>query len=242
MDATFLYVESGTTYSQTIGLLSFRGFLEPDHLRKVGVVHETLDGGVSEQVRGFNKIIEPRVSPNTTPTQRRFLANWITSDDKTIAFGLGGVNPFISQVINDKDLESDWLYDCEYGREFTLELIDTHLYTRWDDGITGEDLMYCKLAIEMSQDATEASPEVFTTNAGKLVVMENGDPFPSFSSATHKFFVHFKSAKGSSADYPTGTVTESGGNLTVSTFPASNYTLNVAGKLIANFAIWLQPI
>lgn len=242
MDAELIYVDSGLTHSQTIGLLSFRGMCEPDHLRKIQIVHEILNGDLSAQIRGFKKIIEPRISPNTTPAQRRFLADWIASDEKTICYGLGGTNPYISEVTHDKDLISDWLYDCEYGREFSLELVDTHVYTKWEDGLTEGDLMYCKLDVEMSQDATEASPEVFTTNSGKLVVMENGDSWPSFSPATHKFFVLFKSAKGSSADYPTGTVTESGGNLTLSTFPASGYVPSADGKLHANFAIWLQAI
>ena len=94
----------------------------------------------------------------------------------------------------------------------------------------------------MNADATEASPETFTTNSGKLVLMETGVAFPSFSATTHKFFVLVKSSIGSSADYPISAVTESAGNLTFSTFPASGYVPAADGLLHANIAIWLQAI
>ena len=231
MDAIFLYTESGNIYSRTIELLSFRGMDEPDQLRKIGVIHDLLDGGISEQVRGFNKIITAQVRAITTALDRRFMAAWIVSETKVLRYG-----NYISSVVSGKDLESQWLEDCEYGREFTLELIDLNLYTEWSDGVLSDETMYIKLKVEMSQDATETSPEVLTTNVGKLVVMENDDAFPPFNSTTHDHYISVLTSDGAAAVYPVA-YTVVANNIAISTFPMSGYVPATDGKLYANIGI-----
>jgi len=208
--------------------------LEPDRLRKVSVVHEMLDGSVFEQIRGFNKIIEPRISPNTTPAQRRFLANWITSDDKIIAYGIGSSNVYISQVIHDKDLVSDWLDDCEYGREFNLELVDTHLYTQWDDG-TLEDNVIIKHDILLI--GTSASPETFTTGSDKLTLDDAGKAFPSFNDTAYSYGIIAMMANGSQATMHSTKPTVSAGNLTFDMFYGDSYTPALDGNMYVSIYI-----
>jgi hypothetical protein len=240
VDAQLFYIESGIIYSQTIGLLSFRGMLNPDHLRKIGLIHELLDGSITPQIRGFNKIIEPKVSTNTSEIQRRFLANWISSDDKSIAYGIGTVNPYVSEVVNDKDLVSDWLYDLEYGREFSLELVDTHVYKHWEDGITSDDLMYLKRDVQIT--GTVAVPETLVTGSNPLSVMENGNPWPSFSSVTHDFLVAVNADKGCEASFGIvkGSVAVVAGNLMFDIFVSDFGQAAPDGKYYACIAIFLQ--
>jgi hypothetical protein len=232
------YDYSGTSYSRTFQTLSLKGLDEPDRLHKNQIIHECLNGVLDEQVNGFRKEpIEIEFRPPFSPQDTRFLTRWFCAASKRIIYG-----NYISEGVTDDKLISSWLYDCELNRNFTVLLFDEHVYYAWNDGIVTDEDMYIKLNIEMSQDATEASPETFTTNVGQLALMETGFPFPVFNSSTHKFFVHFKSALGSSADYPIGTISVVAGNLTFTTFPANGFSPAADGKLHANFAVWLQPV
>ena len=235
MDVILFYTANGFTYSRTIELLSIRGVDEPDHLRKVGVLHDYLNGGLGEQTIGFNKLITAQVRAITDELDRRFMVNWICSETKVLRYG-----NYISSVVSDEDLQSEWLYDCEHCREFTLELIDSHVYTQWDDGVLTDDLMYLKRDVEIT--GTVASPETLTTNSGKLVLMENGNAFPAFNSTTHDFFIAVNADKGCEASFGIvkASVTVSSGNLTWQMFVSDFGQAAADGKYYASIAVFLQ--
>ena len=237
MDIILLYKQNSSWYSETFDCLVLKGMYEPDKLQRVSVTHDCLDGSVVEQIRGFNKVITATFRATATASQRRFLARWFVSERKTIAYG-----NYVSSVIVDQDLVDEWLYECEHNRQFTVTMLDTHLFTAWDDGISGEDLMYCKLEIEMDDTKTEADPELFETNVGKLQYMETGatDPFPLFDDSLYVFYVSMLASKGSAATFPIADIAIVAGNLTFKTFPASGFIPASDGKLYANFAVWLQ--
>jgi hypothetical protein len=237
---TLSYQDSGVSYSQNFQAYSLKGFFNPDAFQLVNYIHLGRDGTVSGQTFGFKRLIEIDHGPINDNDLRLFILNWLKSDFRMMSsLGLTGyVEPQ-----NPKEFRDEWINGSRFGRRFLLPLIDSNVYQLFPDVTpTSTDLMYCKLDIEMDQDATEASPEVFTTGEGKLPLMETGEAWPVFNALTHTFFVLFKSAKGSSADYPTGSVSIVAGKLVISTFPASGYVPSVDGKLHANFAIWLQPL
>lgn len=234
MDAILFYTLSGLTYSRTIELLKPRGMDEPDHLEKIGVVHDLLDGSLPEQVLGFRKIIEATVRANTTPLDRRFLAIFIVAESKALVYG-----DYVSNVVHDEELVSQWLEDCELCREFTLELVDSHVYTAWSDGTIADTDMYYTAIVEIT--GTLASPQTFTTNVTPLATDIWGNSFPAFSGSVHKASVLAIAAAYSQFVYcQIGEVTVSGGNLTWQGFASDFGTPADDGKYYVKFTISVQ--
>lgn len=206
---------------------------EPDQIQKVGVVHDLLDGSILEQVRGFHKVISPTVSANATAAERRFLAKFIVSDDKTLKYG-----NYVSGVVCDEDLASEWLEDCEYGREFTFRLVDHHVYQSWDDGITGEDLIYISDVIEIT--GTPDSPQILTTGTAPIAKMANGDDWPGFEDSTHVFLPSPVGFDGTWYGIVKASVVETGGNLSFQIFHSDTGNPASDGKFWAAVAILVQ--
>ena len=236
MDITLQYSQSGTSYSQAFGASALVGVDEPDRLHKVGVVHAMLDGTLSEQIAGFRK--EPitlKLQPSYTAVQRRFLVKWLLATTKRVIYG-----NYVSEGVTDEALVSNWLYDLEYGRAFDVQIYDEHVYHAWDDGVIVEDLMYLKRQVEVI--GTLASPETFTTNTGKLVVMQNADAFPSFNSSTHDFLIVVNGDKQCEASFSIvkDSVSVVAGNLTWQMFISDFGQPAADSKYYASIAIFLQ--
>lgn len=89
---------------------------------------------------------------------------------------------------------------------------------------------------------TEASPETFTTNVGKLAVMSTGAPWPTFNASTHKFSVH-PHGKQDARISLVNTPSVSGGNLTFQ-LAISDYgnPKPSDSKFYARITIFLQAI
>ena len=207
---------------------------EPDKLHKVGMVHECLDGSVTEQVRGFNKIITLTFKPVTTPTQRRFLASWFAAETKWIHYG-----GLTSYVVVDEDLVSSWLYDCEFNRQFVVPMRDEYIYTQWADGVILDTNMYYTAIVQIT--GTPAVPQTFTTNAVPLTTDIWGNAFPVFDGALQKFSVWGVSAKYSQFVYcQVGEVTVSSGNLTWQAFASDFGTPADDGNYWVKFTISVQ--
>ena len=183
MQAILSYDQSGVTYSDTFTLLAIKGMDEPDSIRKNAVIHEYLDGSITEQVDGFFKSpITMVFKPTTTQLERRFLVSWYLAAAKRVIYGT-----YISEGTTDETLISEWLYECEHNRSFEVKLWDEHKYYDWQDiGAQADALMYCKLNVKIT--GTSDSPQTFTTGTPPLDnPMETGttDNWPVFSSATH---------------------------------------------------------
>ena len=206
---------------------------EPDQIQKVGVVHDLLDGSILEQVRGFHKVISPTVSANATAAERRFLAKFIVSDDKTLKYG-----NYVSGVVCDEDLASEWLEDCEYGREFTFRLVDHHVYQSWDDGLTGDDLLYLSAEIEIT--GTESSPQLLTTGTAPIALMQNLSAWPSFNDDVYDFVPIPVARDGTFYGVLKGSVTESGGDLSFQVFHSDTGNPASDGKFYAAICIFAQ--
>lgn len=212
------YDQGGISYSRTFETLVVKGMSEPDKLKKVGIIHDLLSGETQEQIQGFQKRIKIGFRPPFVPTTTRFLTKWFLATRKRILYGT-----LLSEGVTDETLVSSWLYDLEYGRSFEVDFYDEHVYRRWEDtGAIAETLMYFKRDVKI--EGTEASPETFTTNSGKLALMQNGLPFPSFSDSTHDFLVALNAEKNCQATFAVvkGSVSVVTGNLTFQAF-ASDY-------------------
>jgi hypothetical protein len=209
---------------------------EPDDLELVGVSHKYLDGSSDEQIQGFRKTVTVTVPPLTTATDRRFMAKFILADVKALEYG-----NFVSQVVNvDEQMSSRWVNDCEQGRMFILRFTDVHVYHAWDDGVISDDLMYLKRDVEIT--GTVTTPQTLTTNSDALVVMENGNPFPSFNASTHDFLIAVNAEKGCEASFGVvkGSVSVIAGNLTFDIFVSDFGQTAADGKYYCSIAIFLQ--
>jgi hypothetical protein len=153
-------------------------------------------------------------------------------------YTVGPTNNYISQVIpHDSRLISEWFDSCEKCRRFTMVLDDTHIYHAWEDGLMSVGDLYFKNNVEMDPDATLESPEILTTNSGKLAVMENGQPFPVFNDVLYDHLILINPSKGTGANFPEDHSVVAG-NMQIASFPSGNYTPGAEGKLRANIAIY----
>jgi hypothetical protein len=228
------YDKSGLTYTDIFSTLAVKGLDAPDRLIKIGVVHDELNGNLEQQIRGFRREISITLKPGLSSTQTRFLEHWFDAETKRIIYG-GIIN---TEGITDKELASQWLYECEHNREFEIKFFDSTVYALWEDVLRqGDELIYIKNNVVISQDSTEAAPESFITNTGKLAVMENGEAFPLFNSVTHSFFVEVFASNGAASHYPAKHSVNGDGNMVIATFAGSGFTPALDGNLYADFAI-----
>lgn len=236
MDATFIYTANGVTKQRTITIFAIRGMDEPDDIEKIRVVHDYLNGNIEEQNNGGLKLFSITFSPLISAVDRRFLSAFFLSSNKTVVYGA-----FISQVVNnDIALISEWLNNIELGRQFTVYFTDTHVYHSFETGGVETDDMYHKLMVKF--EGTSDAPETFTTNSGKLALMENGLSFPSFSDATHTFSVIMVPNKKSQFSISIVTnASVSAGNLTWQAFVSDNQLPSpIDGFFWVDIAIFLQ--
>jgi len=217
-------------------MLVVRGMSEPDTLKKVAVVHNLLNGDTAETVLGFRKEVSMQFRPFVDPSATRFLVRWLLAESKRIK-----TETLLSEGIVDESLASTWLADLEHGRTFELTFYDQHVYQRWEDaGASADYLMYFKRDVKIT--GTWESPEVFTTNTGKLALMENGHPFPVFNSTTHDFLVALNAEKGCQATFGVvkGSVAVVSGNLTFNAFVSDYGAPADDGFFWCAIAIFLQ--
>jgi hypothetical protein len=209
---------------------------EPDEIVKIGRVHEYLDGSIGEQVRGFRKVIEFDVTPRADGSDRRFLANFILSTSKTLSY-----STYIADVVTENDnLVSEWLHECELNRQFTVRLIDNHVFQAWEDTETQADEdMYCKLNVPIT--GTSTSPQSFTTGAAPLALLETDEDWPSFSNTTHVHTVVL--TPNSSCQFTpclVGNPTISAGTVTFQAFISDFQVPASDGLYYMDFRLYLQ--
>jgi hypothetical protein len=235
VDVTLAYTQSSVTYSRTFSTLAVKGLTEPDRLHKVAILHEFLDGSLVEQVRGFRKEpLEIEFRPPFSPQETRFLTRWFLASSKLFYSGV-----IVSEGITDQELVSKWLFDLEYGRNFTVGFFDEVVYQRWDDGPTLDTNMYYSAIVKIT--GTLAAPQTFTTNVSPIAVDIWGNTFPAFSSVIHKASVIGVSAAYSQFVYcQIGEVTVSGGNLTWQAFASDFGTPADDGFYYVKFTISVQ--
>lgn len=231
MAITLVYTDSGTTYTLSLNTLSMRGVSEPDELRMVSVQHKYLDGSSEEQIRGFQKVITIDFGVIQVPAYRRFLVQFIKSEVKSIVYGT-----IASSVVNDNpNLATNWINDVEHGRRFIIRLVDSHLYTMWDDGSSDEDDVIIKHDILLV--GTSSSPESFTTGSGKLTVDDAGKAFPAFDGTVYSYGVIPIMSNGCQATMHASTPTVSGGNLVFTLWYGDSYTPAPDGNMYVSIYI-----
>ena len=231
--ATLVYLKAGNYYSRNIAFMRLIGLLEPDRLVRIAKVHECRDGSIKEQILGFHKAIQLDVAPTTTPAERRFLVGFLLGEFRSIEY-----HGLISEVIfKDAELVSQWVYECEHNRAFTILALDPFVYRRWQDGVASDTDMFYTAIVEITGTAT--SPQTFTTNVAPIATDIWGNPFPNFTSMKASI-VGIPANNSQFVFCLVGEATLIGGNLTWSCFMSEFDIPASDGKFYVKFTISAQ--
>jgi len=102
-----------------------------------------------------------------------------------------------------------------------------------------DEIMYLKRHVKI--EGTEASPETFTTNVGKLATDETAQNYPAFSDSTHVFHVEVNGTPYQDAKIHIITQPSiSGGNITFTAAVSGSGNMSGDGYAYADIAIFLQ--
>lgn len=175
--------------TRSFAALSVKGLDEPDDVRLVGVQHEYRNGVIAEQLQGFQRVITLDLGVLTDKDDRFFLLKFLTSSNRQLR--TSSQLSFVS-LVDPERFANEWMDDIEHGRRFTLSLIDEQVYRVFPTIALETEIMYLKSKVEIT--GTQASPESFTTNSGKLATDETGNAYPTFNAATHVVHVSVNGA------------------------------------------------
>lgn len=145
-------------------------------------------------------------------------------------------------ILTPEEFRNEWLFGYRHAQHFILRVTESTIHIAWPVAVEADELMYVKNQVAIT--GTEASPETFTTNVGKLATMQTVAPFPTFNDATHVFHVNINGTKYQSADIAVvkNSIAEVGGNIQFQAYV--NYGGNPAsgGNYYMDVAIFLQAI
>jgi len=224
--------------SRSYAALSIRGLDDPDETEIVGVQHQYLNGTLEEEILGFHRLPTIDLGVVQDSDDKLHIHGFLTHENRQITTA----GDFANVVLEDPThWANEWLEANRLRKRFVLKLIDSYVYTRWPILAVVDELVYIKNRVKIV--GTQASPETFTTNSGKLATDETGAAYPTFNSATHVFHV---SVNG--APYQDGKVnlvatpSVSGGNITFTAAVSDGGNPSSDGFFYSDILIVLQAI
>ena len=185
---SFTYLDSGTARSKDIDVLSLRGWSDPDEFENFGVQHSFLNGGVQETLIGFRRIVTIDFGVIQDEATRIYLLYWMLASNKSITYSSDTAH---FALLDFGRYANEWLESCELGRQFVLTLAETDIRTTMPTSIVEGEVAYIKRKVAIA--GTQASPETFTTNAGKLATDQTGASYPTFDTGSYAYQVHLTS-------------------------------------------------
>ena len=181
---TFTYIRSGTTYTRDIDVLSLRGWTDPDEFENFGVQQSYLSGSVQERFIGFRRIVTIDFGVINDRDDRIHLLYWMLAANKSITYSSDTAH---FALLDFGRYANEWLESCELGRQFILSLAETDIRTTMPTSVVEGEVAYIKRKVAIT--GTQASPEAFTTNAGKLATDETGANYPTFDTDSYAYQV-----------------------------------------------------
>lgn len=117
--------------SKSYNVLSIRGLDDPDEFALwPGIQNRNLDGTITENIQGFQKIVTVEAGVIQVYADRTFFLNFLKSPIRMISF-VSSAGSF--SLLDPSGFENQWLYDCSLMRAFTVKLIETTVRRIWDD-------------------------------------------------------------------------------------------------------------
>ena len=183
--ATLKYLDtSNAIHTATVEVLSTRGIDEPDDVEFFPAILETYrDGSTGTKFTGFRRVISMDVLTVDDRTTDKFIEAWLAANKRSLTYNESNILGIETFVVPDNAKKFDvvLLNGAKIAKRWPLRLVENVLRQTWPDYpqpvVTDE--MY--IAKNVTIVGTEASPETFTTNAGKLLYNYGTTPFPSIS-------------------------------------------------------------
>jgi hypothetical protein len=238
---TLKYIDtSGAIKSETLSVLDVRGFDDPDEIQLVPpIVNRFMDGSTRTDFKGFRRAITIDCGVIHDEAVHRALLGFLRADVRSVTYENAGRGEELIVATDTHSLTSMWIRGLAIGKRFLLRVIENAIRSVWTDytPASGVDIMHCKLKVEIT--GTQAAPETFVTNAGKLATMENGAQFPTISLLTWVASVVAVSYQEAEVNI-IGTPTNSGTNLTFQLAVSDAGKASSDGKYYADILVLLQ--
>jgi hypothetical protein len=242
--ATFKYMDSlGVVHGQSFDVLAIHGMDDPDRVRFVpAILYDTLDGGKETAFKGFQKIIT--VELRALNTNEDYLRAFLQAGAKSITYQGSNLVSEENQVVYESaEYENEWFDDFKLAKKYIIELVESTIRHVWAVRTQPADTMIGALKLKVPITGTLASPETFTTNAGKLLLTEDGLPFPVMSLLSYDITVRsngtlYQDSKISQV----GDVSQSGDNITFQLATSDIGSEAVGGGFFSDIVILMQPI
>jgi hypothetical protein len=209
--ALFRYYDSlGTQQAQSFDVLSVHGLGDPDKYKLVPpLIYNIVDGSKETAFKGFQRIIT--IELRALNAYEEFLRAFLTADTKSIRLNEAAVHiDSASIVYESSEFENEWIEDFKQAKRYVIELTEKRVRRQWMFLPSGEDMIYIKSHVKVI--GTEDSPELFTTNAGKLAYNYGSTAFPDM--LLEDYVIAIDGASYQSAQvHQVGIATQDGGDI-----------------------------
>lgn len=188
------YVDStNTVQSDTIQVLSVRGFEEPDLVQFWPPIQNNLvDGTIETQFKGFRRVITFDCGILSNRTDRLFIQKFLNANTRSISYNgqsLGVEEIIVSLDFNHNatafEFNDEWVNGFIYGKQFILYVVENAIRNVWYNYTPASTVDILYLATKIKVTGTNASPQTFQTNSGQLATDATGKVFPGMSLLTY---------------------------------------------------------
>jgi hypothetical protein len=215
---TLKYLDSSSIlHSQTFNVLSVKGFDDPDKVQLVPPYQPVMvDGSIQDYIKGFRRIITADLGVVASSVDRRTIQSFLRAQTKSIVYQ--GSQVLAEEVfVNLQDVsgyQNEWKWDFEGARYFVLQILENQIRTVWPVSFLPSDNMTGYIIYHVKIEGTQASPETFQTNSGKLQYNFGTTPFPVMNLTTYNITVIANGAKYQDANInQVGTTAQAGNNI-----------------------------
>jgi len=243
----FIYLDSSyVIQSKEFNALKVKGFDPIDNVSDYpDAFFRIIDGSVIVQNIGIRRTFTIDIGV-VSYADRLFCANYFNAVTKWVQYSHDGFFETVSVVNSEGKLQTDWLNNVHTARYVVLNLQDAIVLDAIPqpnpNPATTEDNLYLKKKVVIT--GYVGSPEVFVTNAGKLVSCDAPSGlYPVFDDTLQKFYISVNGQVYQDAHFHvTALESESGGNLTFSVERSDAGNPSSDGSYYADIAIFAVSI
>jgi hypothetical protein len=181
----------GSVQKKTFTTLSVRGLDIPFKVKFVPpeAFYKPVDGSSRTNYQGFQRIIQ--VELGAINSDEDFIRAFFQAATKSFAYqGSNIVAEEVQVVYESPSFEDTWFDNFKYTKKYVFELTENIIRTEWSIPKQPEDnlgFIYLKSKVVIA--GIQGSPEIFTTNSGKLSTDAWGNTYPNISLLSHKVTV-----------------------------------------------------
>ena len=177
---TLAYTTGGTTYERDMSVLSHHSIDAPDEWQRIAVLHEHLNGSLSEDANGARLVLALDFGVVRSEIDKQFLFDFLLAMTREVRRS-GKV--FLPMMENPRTFTNEWLRIFKRSPRYKLRLVNSVVTKTFGLRPQEGEVPYIKLNVVVT--GTLDSPELFTTNVGKLLTDQTGQSYPTFSDAKH---------------------------------------------------------